>query len=82
MRNLLIEAESGKPAPGRMHLQLLDQPAIAGDAVETADQQDAQRKFRTDRGPAYRCRQSFNFSRTKSKLMCLSMRRSRWFSGT
>ena len=39
--NLLIEAESGKPAPGQMHLQFLDQLALAGDAIEIADQQDA-----------------------------------------
>jgi hypothetical protein len=34
MGNLLIEAESGKPAPGQMHLQFLDQLALAGDLVE------------------------------------------------
>src|SRR6201986_2362580 len=52
MGNLLIEAESGKPAPGQMHLQFLDQLALAGDAIEIADQQDAQQKFRIDRGSA------------------------------
>src|SRR4029077_7698230 len=52
MGNLLIETESGKPAPGQMHLQLFDQLALAGDAVEIADQQNAQEEFRIDRGPA------------------------------
>ena len=50
MGNLLIEAESGQPAPGQMHLQLLDQLALAGDAVEIADQQNAQQEFRIDQG--------------------------------
>src|SRR6201993_1946246 len=52
MGNLLIEAESGKPAPGQMHLQFLDQLALAGDTIEIADQQDAQQEFRIDRGSA------------------------------
>ena len=42
MRNLLIEAESGKPAPSQMHLQLLNQFALAGNTIQIADQQDAQ----------------------------------------
>src|SRR6201987_3466873 len=52
MGNLLIEAESGKPAPGQMHLQLLNQFALAGDAIQIADQQEAQQEFRIDRGSA------------------------------
>ena len=52
MGNLLIEAKSGKPAPGQMHLQFLDQLALAGDTIQIADQQDAQQKFRIDRGSA------------------------------
>ena len=52
MGNLLIEAESGKPAPGQMHLQFLDQLALARDPIEIADQQDAQQKFWIDRGSA------------------------------
>ena len=52
MRNLLIETEPGKPAPGQMHLQLLDQLALAGDAIQIADQQDAQQQFWIDRGSA------------------------------
>ncbi len=35
-----------------MHLQLLDQLALAGDTVEIADQKDAQQEFRIDRGSA------------------------------
>src|ERR1700756_5328952 len=52
MGNLLIEAESGKPAPSQMHLQLLDQLALAGNTIEIADQQDTQQEFRIDRGSA------------------------------
>ena len=49
MGNLLIEGESGKPAPSQMHLQLLNQLALAGDAIEIADEQNAQQKLRIDR---------------------------------
>jgi hypothetical protein len=35
-----------------MHLQLLEQLALAGDAVEIADQQDAQEEFWVDRWSA------------------------------
>src|SRR2546425_9327637 len=48
MRNLLIEAQSGKPAPRQMHAQFLDQPALAGDAVQIANQQYAQQKLGID----------------------------------
>jgi hypothetical protein len=33
-------------------MQFLDQLALAGDAVEIADQQNAQQEFRIDRGSA------------------------------
>src|SRR6202040_1026409 len=52
MGNLLIETEPGKPAPGQMHLQFLNQFALAGDAIQIADQQDAQQEVRIDRGSA------------------------------
>ena len=52
MGNLLIETEPGKPAPSQMHLQLLDQLALAGNTIEIADQQDTQQEFRIDRGSA------------------------------
>jgi hypothetical protein len=42
MRDLLIEAQPGKPAPRQM---LLDQLALAADAIQIADQQDAQQKL-------------------------------------
>jgi len=42
MRNLLVEAQPRKPAPGQMHAQFLDQLALAGDAVQITNQQDAQ----------------------------------------
>ena len=45
MRDLLIEAQTGEPAPRQMHAQFLHQLAFAGDAVQIADQQDAQQKF-------------------------------------
>jgi len=38
MRNLLIKAEAGEPAPGQMHAQLFYQLALAGDVVQIADQ--------------------------------------------
>jgi hypothetical protein len=49
MRNVLIEAKPGKPAPSQMHTQLLDQLAFTRDAVQVADQQDALEEFRIDR---------------------------------
>ena len=45
MRNLLIEAPSAKPAPRQMHAQFLDQLALTGDAIQVADQEDAQPKL-------------------------------------
>ena len=45
MRNLLIEPHSGKPAPRQMHAQFLDQFALTGDAIEIADQENAQQKL-------------------------------------
>jgi hypothetical protein len=39
MRNLLIEPEAGKPAPGQMHAQLLDQFALAGDAIQIVERE-------------------------------------------
>ena len=51
MRNLLIESQPGEPAPRQMHAQLFHQLALAGDAVQIADQQNAQQQFGVDRGP-------------------------------
>jgi hypothetical protein len=42
MRNLLIEAQTGKRAPGQVHAQFFHQFALATNAVEIADQEDAQ----------------------------------------
>jgi hypothetical protein len=50
MRNLLIEAQPGEPAPRQVHAQLLHQPPFAGDAVQIADQQNAQQKLGINRG--------------------------------
>jgi len=52
IRNSLIEAKPGKPAPSQMHTQLLDQLAFTRDAVQAADQQNAQEEFRIDRRSA------------------------------
>src|SRR2546429_7403886 len=52
MWNLLIEAQSREPAPRQMHAQFFHQLALAGDAVQVADQQNAQQQFRINRGPA------------------------------
>jgi hypothetical protein len=49
MRNLLIESQPGEPAPRQMHAQFFHQFAFAGDAVEVADQQNAQQEFRINR---------------------------------
>jgi hypothetical protein len=41
MRNLLIEAQTGEPAPRQMHAQFFHQSPLAGDAVQIADQKNA-----------------------------------------
>ena len=51
MRNFLIEAQTGEPAPRQVHAQLFHQFALAGDAVQIADQQNAQQQFGVDGGP-------------------------------
>src|ERR1051326_6459178 len=51
MRNLLIKPQPGKPSPGQMHAQFFYQLALAGDAVQIADQQHAQQQLGIDRGP-------------------------------
>ena len=52
MRDLLIEAQAREPAPRQMHAQFLHQFAFAGDAVQIANQQDAQQKFGINRRTA------------------------------
>src|SRR6516164_8922005 len=51
VRNLLIEAEPGEPSPRQVHTQLFHQSALAGDAVQIADQQNAQQQLGINRGP-------------------------------
>src|ERR1700684_677834 len=51
LRNLLIKSEASKPAPRQMHAQFFDSLALARDAVEIANQQDAQQKFGIDGWP-------------------------------
>jgi hypothetical protein len=45
VRNLLIETQTREPAPRQVHAQFLHQLPFASDAVEIADQQNAQQKF-------------------------------------
>src|SRR5215470_5749917 len=52
MRNLLIEAETGEPAPGQVHAQLFHQLALARDAVQIANQQNAQQQLGVDGWPS------------------------------
>jgi hypothetical protein len=49
VRDLLIEAQPGEPAPRQVHTQLFHQFALAGDAVQIADQQNPQQQLRIDR---------------------------------
>ena len=50
--DLLIEAETGEPAPGHMHAQLVQQLALAGNAVQITEQQNTQKQFGINRGPS------------------------------
>ena len=52
MRDLLIEAQSREPAPRQMHAQFLHQLPLAGDAVQIANQQNAQQKLGINRWTA------------------------------
>ena len=52
MRDLLIETQTREPAPGQMHAQFLHQLAFAGDAVQIANQQNAQQQLGINRRSA------------------------------
>jgi len=52
MRNLLIEPQAGEPAPRQMHAQLFHELPLAGDAVQIANQQNAQQQLGIDRRPS------------------------------
>jgi len=52
MRELLIESQAREPTPCQVHAQFLDQPALAGDALQIANQQNAQQQFGIDRRTA------------------------------
>src|SRR6202521_2231525 len=45
MRDLLIEAQTGEPAPRQVPAQFLHQLPLAGNAIQVADQQNAQQKL-------------------------------------
>jgi len=71
MRDLLIEAQAGKPAPGQMHSQFLDQLAFTGNAIQVADQENAQQKLRINRWtarPAIAVLQLFTYKRKADVL--------------
>src|SRR5258708_6794626 len=48
MRNFLVESEASKPAPRKMHAQLLDELTLAGYSVQIANQQNTQQELRID----------------------------------
>src|SRR5438105_14079101 len=52
MRDLLIETQTREPAPGQMHAKFLHQLALAGDAVQIANQQNAQQQLGINRRSA------------------------------
>ena len=52
MRDFLIETQAREPAPRQMHAQFLHQFAFAGDAVQIADQQNAQQQLGINRRSA------------------------------
>ena len=51
MRDLLIEPQTGEPSPRQVHAQFFYQFALTGDAVQIADQQNAQQQLRINRRP-------------------------------
>ncbi len=53
MRDLLIETQPREPAPGQVHAQFFHQFALAGDAIQIADQENAQQKLGINRGAAH-----------------------------
>jgi hypothetical protein len=52
VRDLLIKAQTREPAPRQMHAQFLHQLAFAGDAVQIADQHNAQQQLGINRRSA------------------------------
>ena len=52
MRHLLIEPQTDEPSPRQMHAQFLHQLTLAGDAVQIADQQNAQQQLGVNRRSA------------------------------
>ena len=82
MRDLLIEAQTGEPAPRQMHAQFLHQFAFAGDAVQIADQQNAQQELGINRGATGLAVAVSQSLAHKLKTDVLLDQRSRWFSGT
>jgi hypothetical protein len=52
MRDLLIETQTREPAPGQVHAQFFHQLALAADAVQIANQQNAQQQLGINRRSA------------------------------
>ena len=51
MWNLLIETQPGEPSPRQVHTEFFHQLAFARDAVQIADQQNAQQQLGINRRP-------------------------------
>ena len=49
MANLLIESQPREPPPRQMHAQFLYELALAGNAIQISDQQNAQKQFGINR---------------------------------
>jgi hypothetical protein len=47
----MIETQTREPAPRQMHAQFFHQLGFAAEAIQKADQQNAQQEFRINRGP-------------------------------
>ena len=49
--NFLVEAEASEPVISKMHPNILNQAALAGDSVQIANQQNSKQNFWIDRRP-------------------------------
>src|SRR5437762_5090993 len=78
MRNLLIEAQTGEPAPRQMHAQFFHQFPLASDAVQIADQKNAQQKLEINRGATGRAVTLLQSLAHKANTDVLSISQSKW----
>jgi len=77
MRNLLIEAKPSEPAIGQVHSCILDQTALASDAVQVSDQQNAQWDFGIDRRATCMGCSSLSRPRERKRSQCADRRAAR-----